>query len=248
VSRIELGVRVIDFSKPVGPATYALQHLRPNERLLWATYGTRLRYDVRGLDDHGNPDRSVLSKIGSGAAGAVLEVISPTEDYDRPDPPHLVVFGDRMPDFLRGLPTRPGSGLRVWALTDQRFVVLDEVLRVAPPKPAPDPDRSLFAKAVGFGKAVVEVSKDLAQAFADGTRTYGRNRAGEPVAILETQVSAELARPGIAGFAVAKHGSLLRGRPCLRMSLVDGSGVDFLLDSKDSGLFEWMLAMTQGTR
>jgi hypothetical protein len=236
---------VIDFSRPVGPATYARQHLRPNERLLWAAYGTRLHYDVRGLDAQGNPDRSVLAKIGSGVGGALLEVISPTDEGgDRPDPPQLVVFGDRQPDFLRGLPTRPATSLRVWALTSERFTVVDELLPVrTEPEPAPDPDRSLLARAIGFGKTVLEVGKDLAQSFAEGTRTYGTNRAGEPVA---TRVCAELARPGIAGLAVARHGSLLRGRPCLRMSLVDGAGIDFLLDSKDPALFEWMLA--QGAR
>ncbi|MEV4312186.1 hypothetical protein [Actinocrispum sp. NPDC049592] len=237
---------MIDFSKPVGPATYAMRQLRPNERLLWATYGTRLRYDVRGLDDHGEPDRSVLAKIGSGVGGAVLEVISPTEDYDRPDPPQLVVFGGHRPEFLRGLPIRPGTGLRVWALTSERFMVIDGVAPVQAPEPAPEPDRSLLAKAIGFGKAVVAVGKDLAQSFAEATRSYGSNTAGEPVAIRPTQVCGEVPRQGIAGFAVARHGSLLRGRPCLRMSLVDGTGVDFLLDSKDPALFEWMLA--QGAR
>jgi hypothetical protein len=221
---------VIDFGQPVGPATHARRHLRPTERLLWATFGAVLNYDVNGLTRLGQPDRSAIRKVGEGVGGFILDgLIDGDGGSDRPADPQVIAFGDQVPEFLRGLTP---EAFRVWALTSHRLMVIDGVV----PEREPEPERSLFAKAVGFGK-------DVAEIFTARTKTYGENREGEPVPMRETAVRADVHRPQIAGFAVAKRGR----RPCFRMSLVDGSGVDFLLDGQDPAVFGWMLALTNGT-
>jgi hypothetical protein len=61
-------------------------------------------------------------------------------------------------------------------------------------------------------------------------------------------VRAELPRARIAEVAPARRGSKFRSKPCLRMSLVDGSGFDLLFGSEDPALFEWMLTLTNEAR
>jgi hypothetical protein len=164
---------VIDFSHPVGPATHARRHLHPTERLLWATFGPVLNYDVDGLTRLGQPDRNAIRKVGEGVGGFILDgLIDGDGGSDRPADPQVIAFGDHAPEFLRGLAP---EAFRVWALTSHRLMVIH--------------------------------------------------------------------RPRIAGFTVAKR----RRKPCFRLSLVDGSGVDFVLDGKNPEVFGWMLALTNGT-
>jgi hypothetical protein len=223
---------VIDFSDPVGAATYARRHVRPGERLLWATHGRTLNYDVRGLTPLGKPKPGVLAKVGGGVLDAVLDGDDGSDA--RPDP-HVVAFGRHVPEFLTGM-TAEYPFTRVWALTTDRLVVLEEV------RPAPEPGAgagggSFLSRAVRFGK-------DVADVFADRTKTYGRHKEGQPVPVHDTAVRAEVHRPAIAGFEVARRDR----RPCLRMSLVDGTGVDFRLDRwQEPAVFDRMLALTNGT-
>jgi hypothetical protein len=221
---------VIDFSDPVGAATYARRHVRPDERLLWATHGRVLNYDVRGLTPLGKPAPSVLSKVGEGVLDAIFDGDDSSDS--RPNP-HGVGFGRHAPRFLTGM-NAENSFTRVWALTTQRLMVIEEVR----PHPRPEAEgRSFLSKAVRFGK-------DVAEIFADRTKTFGRHKEGEPVTVHDTEVRAEVHRSGIAGFEVAKRGR----RPCLRMSLVDGTGLDFRLDGRhEPEVFAWMLALTNGT-
>ncbi|MFD1045458.1 hypothetical protein ACFQ1S_07595 [Kibdelosporangium lantanae] len=212
---------MIDFADPVGAATYARQHVRPDERLLWATHGRILNYDVRGLTPQGKPKPSVLSRVGEGVLDAVFDGDDSSDAH--PDP-HVVAFGRHVPQFLTGLPA-DYSFTRVWALTTQRLMVLQEV-RATPP-PEPDGGGSFLSKAVRFGKEVADI-------FTDRTKTYGRHKEAEPVQILDTTVRTEVHRSAITGFEVA--------------NLLDGTGVDFLLDGRqEPEMFTWMLALTNGT-
>ncbi|GAB3138845.1 hypothetical protein GCM10027258_16760 [Amycolatopsis stemonae] len=222
-------------SDPLGAATQARPYLRPGEALRWAAYGRVVTFDVRGLTPEGQPATGLLRRIGSGAAEFLSEAISDSDSGpDRPPDPQVIAFGDRAGmlahEFLRELPAR-AAVRRLWVLTPHRLAVLDE--RV--PAPAPEPAKSFLGKAVGFGR-------DVAAILTDRTKTYGDNREGEPIALREFQVVAELPGDRIAGAEIAKRGR----KPVLRMSLVDGSGVDFRFDADDH--FDWLLARTNGAR
>ncbi|MGY6656862.1 hypothetical protein ACXIZN_32350 [Amycolatopsis sp. TRM77291] len=221
---------------PLGAASQALPSLHPGERLLWAAYGRTLNYDVRGLDPWGVPKKSVLGKIGSGAANFAGDVVGAAlgggDDSGRSNPPspQVVVLGEQgglAHAAVRELPTS-GSLSRLWALTGARLVVLEKF--VAPEEPS---KKSFMSKAIGFGKDIASIMT---------TKTYGENAEGVPIARHEMVPCAEIPREAIAGFAVADHGK--NRRPCLRASFVDGSGMDFLFDCDDPRQFAWLHSVT----
>jgi hypothetical protein len=205
-------------------------------------------YDIRGLDPQGQPEKGLLRKLGGGAsgfAGGVVDGMLGGDDSgpDRPLPPDVVAFGTKpgvaAHKLLRDL--SPNGHLeRAWVLTTSRLLVLDPV----PPPEAEEPaEKSFLAKAVGFGKGLAKAGKEIAEILVDRTKTYGHNRADVPVTAHEMVVSAELPRAQISGAAVAER---KKRKPCLRLSLVDGSGFDFLFDVEDPALFEWLLGRTNG--
>ncbi|ONF66849.1 hypothetical protein [Amycolatopsis keratiniphila] len=221
---------------PLGAASQALPSLRPGERLLWAAYGRTLNYDVRGLDPWGVPKKSVLGKLGSGAANFAGDMVGAAlgggDDSGRSNPPspQVIVFGEQgglAHAAVRELSTS-GSLSRLWALTSARLLVLEK--SVAPGKPS---EKSFLSKAIGFGKDIAAIMT---------TKTYGENAAGVPIARHEMVPCAEIPRESIAGFAVAEHGK--KRRPCLRASFVDGSGMDFLFDCDDPRQFAWLHSVT----
>jgi hypothetical protein len=220
----------LSLSDPIGAGSQSRPYLRPGEQPQWATYGRGLAFAVRGLTPEGQPDKSLLRKIGSGAAGIagdfLFEAIAGGDDSgsDKPPPPQVIAFGDRAGvlahEFLRGIPLRAAIE-RLWVLTPARLLVLDA--RVPPPEPAPEPAKSVLGKAIGFGRGVAKFGKDVAEIFTDRTRTYGTNREGEPIGLREFVPVAELPGARIARVERAKRGR----KPVLRVSLVDGSGLDF---------------------
>ncbi|UUV28416.1 hypothetical protein NQK81_26840 [Amycolatopsis roodepoortensis] len=221
---------------PLGAASQALPSLHPGERLLWAAYGRTLNYDVRGLDPWGVPKKSVLGKLGSGAANFAGDVVGAAlgggDDSGRSNPPspQVVVLGEQgglAHAAVRELPTS-GSLSRLWALTGTRLLVLEKF--VAPEEPV---KKSFMSKAIGFGKDIASIMT---------TKTYGENAEGVPIARHEMVPCAEIPREAIAGFAVAEHGK--KRRPCLRASFVDGSGMDFLFDCDDPRQFAWLHSVT----
>ncbi|MEC3975679.1 hypothetical protein [Amycolatopsis sp. H20-H5] len=238
----------MSLADPLGAASQALPSLNPGERLLWAAYGRVFNYDIRGLDALGQPEKGMLRKLGGGAAGVaggfVDGVLGGGADSgtDRPLPPQVIAFGDRpgvaAHEFLRELGP-VGHPRRVWALTTERLVVLG----VVPPPEVVEP-ASFLAKAVGFGKGLAKTGKGIVEIIADRTKTYGENREGEPATAHEMTVRAELPRAGIGGFALAQR---KKRKPCLRLSLVDGSGFDLLFDVEDPALFAWLLDRTNGS-
>ncbi|MCR6486392.1 hypothetical protein M8542_26540 [Amycolatopsis sp. OK19-0408] len=231
----------MNLSDPLGAATQARPYLRPGEALRWAAYGRGFAFDIRGLTPDGQPAKGLLRKVGSGVAGFagdfVFEAIAGGEGdsgSDKPPPPQVVAFGERAGvlahELLRPLPVR-AAVRRLWVLTPQRLLVLDEHV----PAPAPEPQKSFLGKAIGFGR-------DVAAILTDRTKTYGDNREGEPIALRGFGPAAELPRDRVARVDVAKRGR----KPVLRMSLVDGSGLDFRFDADDH--FDWLLARTNGAR
>ncbi|MEW2500165.1 hypothetical protein ACQPXB_01240 [Amycolatopsis sp. CA-161197] len=232
----------MNLADPLGAATQARPHLRADERLLWAAFGGVTGYDVRGLDEFGNPAKSLMRKVGSGladfAGGVVDAALSGDEDSGSggtgPNPkPAVVVFGDRSgllaEQLVRG--ARPA----LWVLTTSRLLLLRVVV---PEEPAVEPEKSLLGKAMGFGRGMAKFGKDVAEIVTDRRKTYGENREGEPVAPREFEEAAALPREQIAGFAVARSG--------LRMSLVDGSGFELRFGAEEPEAFEWLLARTNG--
>ncbi|MGW4482839.1 hypothetical protein ACWEOE_03270 [Amycolatopsis sp. NPDC004368] len=226
----------MNLADPLGAATQARPHLRADERLLWAAYGGRVAYDVPGLDEFGQPAKSLLRKVGSGLsgfAGGVVDAALSSEDSGSGATvvaPAVVVLGDRTGLVAEGLVR---SGAALWVLTTARLVLLRAVVV---PEPAPEP--SLLGKAIGFGRGMAKFGKDVAEIVTDRRKIYGENREGEPVARREFEEAASLPREQIIGFAVARHG--------LRMSLVDGSGFELRFGAEEPEAFEWLLARTNG--
>ncbi|MEV4595993.1 hypothetical protein AB0K15_01155 [Amycolatopsis sp. NPDC049253] len=234
----------MNLADPLGAATQARPHLRADERLLWAAYGGVTGYAVRGLDESGQPAKSVLRKVGSGLAdfaGGAVDAALSSEDSGSggsvaPEPA-VVVFGDHTGMAAEGLVR--GSRASLWALTSARLVLLRVVVA---PEPAEEPEKSLLGKAMGFGRGMAKFGKDVAEIVTDRRKTYGANREGEPVALREFEVAASLPREQIAGFAVASRDR----KPGLRMSLVDGSGLDLRFGVAEPEAFDWLLARTNG--
>lgn len=171
---------------PLGAASQALPSLHPGERLLWAAYGRTLNYDVRGLDPWGVPKKSVLGKIGSGAANFAGDVVGAAlgggDDGGKSNPPspQVVVLGEQgglAHAAVRELPTS-GSLSRLWALTSARLLVLEKF--VAPEQPS---KKSFMSKAIGFGKDIASIMT---------TKTYGENAEGVPIARHEMVPCAEI--------------------------------------------------------
>ncbi|WP_410658504.1 hypothetical protein [Amycolatopsis sp. lyj-112] len=230
---------------PLGAASQALPSLHPGERLLWAAYGRTVNYDVRGLDPWGVPKKSVLGKLGSGAANFAGDVVGAAlgggDDSGSSNPlsPQVIVLGEQgglAHTAVRELPAS-GSPSRLWALTSTRLLVLE---RFVPPEPENASEKSFMAKAIGFGKGVVKTGKDIAAIMT--TKTYGENTEGVPIATHRMVVAVEVARERIGGFAVAEHGK--KRVPRLRASFVDGSGLDFLFDCDDPQQFAWLHSKT----
>ena len=211
------------FSAPLGPGHVARQQLcRADEVLHWATYRQTFYYAVDGLDQLGAPGRSAftrgMSAVGRGVGDLALTFVGgggDSGDDKAPAADHLV-FGPSGESLAVRTMSRfePGGRLnRLWALTSTRLVIAKrveaaEVAQEAAPK-------SFLGKAIGFGK---EVGKIL----ADNRRKFGEHFEGEPVAVPDFQVVAEIPRAQIADVQSAA-GSL-------RVVLVDGSGFEFPLD------------------
>ncbi|CAL9406953.1 hypothetical protein SUDANB95_01571 [Actinosynnema sp. ALI-1.44] len=223
-------------SAPGAGLVSRLRVCRPGEQLLWATARSAFYLDVEGLDEVGEPRGSLLGRgaraLGRGVGGFAVEfvgsvVFGPSEgdsgNNNKPVADH-VVFGPG-PGCLahRAVPAIGTPGQRhgsVWTLTAQRLVVS----RVVAPKTGPEPEKSLLGKTMSFGKSVVDFGVDVAKIVAGSYHDYGPNTSGEPVVVPEMAVVHEFPRGQIGGVGPSER----KGKPCLRVSFVDGSGVDFV--------------------
>ncbi|GHF59197.1 hypothetical protein FHX82_000421 [Amycolatopsis bartoniae] len=220
------------FSDPVGAATTARLQLPPDEQLLWAAYNRfAYYYDVDGLDPLGERKKNAvlrgLRAVGGVAGDFASEMLGETDSSSNTPPPAGVfIVGARKEglatDVLAAL-GEPGKNLEcLWALTARRLVLFGR-----PPTPEP----------VSLGKTLFGVGKGLARAVTGNSRkTYGAHTEGQPVVIEQREVVAEVPRARIAGVAPAQR----RRKPCLRLSFVDGSGLELLLPVEDPAVFEWM--------
>lgn len=211
---------MVIFSAPLGAGHVARQRLcRAGESLVWVMYRQTFHHAVDGLDQLGAPDRSLftrgLSAMGRGVGGLALTFVGgggDSGDDKAPAADHLV-FGPSGESLAVRAVSRfePGGRLnRLWALTSERLVVAERAAE-ALPEPAP---KSFLGKAIGFGK---EVGKIL----TDNRRKFGEHVEGEPVAVPDHRVVAEIPRAQIAD---------VQSGQSLRVVLVDGSGFEFLLD------------------
>lgn len=251
--RVLRGVRVDTtdlLAEPLGAATVAQAQVhRPGEGpLMWAAY-TRVHYfDIPGLNPDGTPRPGALAR-GAGRVGDVLgEVVSGAlgseEGPDRPPPADLVVWG-AAPDclahrYVRHVPAVSTGLRRLWTLTPQRLALHTET---APAAPVEEPAAGGFlAKATRFGSGLAKIGRDIAEIVTDHRMTFGANTEGEPVPMPSLEPLAEVPGGQIVGFEVARRESA----PVLRMRLVDGSGVDFLLGMTDQDECEYALGLVRG--
>lgn len=213
-----------------------LRVCRPGEQLLWATARSAFYLDVEGLDEVGKPRKSLLGRgaraVGKGVGEFALEfagslVFGPSdsgsEGDSKPVADHLV-FGPGAGCLAhQAVPAIGTPGQRqgtVWTLTPQRLVVS----RVVVPQAEPEPEKSFLGKTMSFGKSVVDFGVDVAKIVAGSYHDHGPNKSGEPAVVPEMTSVHEFPRAGIAGVTPFERG----GKPCLRVSFVDGSGVDFV--------------------
>ncbi|MEU5693287.1 hypothetical protein [Actinosynnema sp. NPDC020468] len=193
---------------------------RPDEPVLLCVgvSPSAIRFDVTGLDWWGRPERGALGKVAGGLGNAVFSVAnaatggSGPEDGG-PDAPTAVVWGPR-PDTLATRTCRVGTGQSWLVLTSHRL----GCVTVVQPPPDPEPEKSLLDRVTGFAKG----ARDIFTATS-----YPPHR---PVETEEVVTVAEVPREHIAGVALAERklprGVQPRQAHVLRLSLVDGSGLD----------------------
>jgi hypothetical protein len=213
---------------PIGPATVARTLVcQPGEgRLLWAAYARAHYYDVPGLDQDGARKPGMLAR----GANKLSEVLSAALGGD-PPPADVVVWGPARDclahRYVRDIPAPSTVLRRLWTLTPQRLALHAEV------------GHGLLAKAAS---GLAKMRRELAAKVADTRLRFGANVEDEPVALPVLEPVAEIPRSQMAGFAVAHRGSV----PVLRLRLVDGSGVDFLVGMTDRDECEYALGLTNG--
>ncbi|MBC6456665.1 hypothetical protein [Actinomadura sp. HBU206391] len=243
----------MSFSDPLGAATVARFGLcRPNEQLLWATYRKVLHYDIEGLEASGRRRKGPLRRGGydvvASAVSGVHEILGGDGILGAgPPAPDLLVFGPAPGCHAHqagagiAAPGRPQK--RLWVLTSTRLAVF----KVGGPQSGEPEDGSLVDKAARFGKGLVDAGKGIAELATDTRERYGDNIEGEPITAPEWSTVTEFRREHIAGVAVVERGDE-RNRPCIRVSLMDGSGFDFLLPEGDPAMLEYIAVLTSGTR
>jgi len=148
----------------------------------------------------------------------------------------LIVWGKALDclahRYVRTVSSWSGGPHRLYVLTRQRLALYT---RTEP--------GGFLARAARVGSGIVQLGKDLAERVADRRKLWGSaNFEGEPVAAPRMEPLAEIRRGQIAGFEVAER----MAAPVLRLRLVDGSGLDFLVGMTDRDECEYALGLTNG--
>ena len=182
--------------------------------------GAAMRFDVSGLEWSGDPAAGIVGKALWGVAGFAGNVASAVADENlgARELPGLVVFGPSPDALAPAAASACRQALVAWlVLTPRRLAWVAAVPEAA----EPEPEKSLFDKVGDF-------TRGARDALA-GKSPYPPH---EPVPTVEVATIAELPRPRISGVALAERrmprGSVPGSAPVLRVSLVDGSGVDVL--------------------
>ncbi|MTD57783.1 hypothetical protein [Amycolatopsis pithecellobii] len=218
---------------PVGAASIARTQLAADERLLWAAAGKgAYYYDIEKLDPLGEKKKGLLSRslraAGNVAGDFAFEAVLGGSDSgpDKPPPADVLVFGEHKAGIAHETVVahgEPGKRLSwIWALTAHRLLILG-----LPPEREPE----------GFARSLFTFGKDVAKILTDTKRNYGEHVEGKSVVIPERKIIAEVPQSRIASVAPAQR----RRKPCLRLSFVDGSGIDFLFQVDDPAVFERMV-------
>jgi hypothetical protein len=246
-----VGVDTTDFlADPLGPATVAqaLVHQPGDGQLLWAAYAGVHYYDIPGLSPDGTRRQGLLSRGAGRVGGFVGDVVSALggsdDGRDRPPPADLVVWGPA-PDclahrYVRAVPPAHAGRRVLWTLTPQRLALHTETTAPVPlVQPAPEQAGGFLAKAAS---GLAKFGRELAEIVSDHRLRFGANVEDEPVALPALEPLAEIPRARMAGFEVAHRGPA----PVLRLRLVDGSGVDFLVGMTDRDECEYALGLASG--
>jgi hypothetical protein len=197
---------------------------RPGEPILVCTPsgGVATRYDIAGADWRGRPERGALGRmagaLGNAAAGVLDAATADGGPEDNgADAPHVVAWGPGL-DRLAATTCRPAPA-RTWlVLTPQRLACVT----VVEEKAEPEPEKSVLDRVSGFAKAARE-------AFSGA----GPYLPHEPVPTVEMTTFAEVPREQIAAVTLSERKLPRqyqhRDSHALRVSFVDGSGVDVLV-------------------
>jgi hypothetical protein len=180
---------------------------------------------------------------GPGEGGPVWAAYANTHRFDIPGLDHgddksadLVVWGKALDclahRYVRMVSSWSGAPHRLYVLTRQRLALYT---RTEP--------GGFLARAARVRSGIVQLGKDLAERVTDRRKLWGSgNYEGEPITPPRMEPLAEIRRGQIAGFEVAER----RTAPVLRLRLVDGSGLDFLVGMTDRDECEYALGLTNG--
>lgn len=214
------------------------QWCRPGEPILWCERTTLgVGFDVEGLDESGEPEKSRGARAAFGvagkAAGTVLgvaeAVVGSNGGSELLDPPVGVVFGP-IPDSsavqaLSRVPADERDGC--WVLTPDRLAWTSIREEAA----APDESRGLLGGAVRFGRGAAKFARDLATQQPD-------HEPGVAVPVPRASAQLEISSSEIVEIRAhqRKFGNGYKWHEpwYLRVRLSDGSGFDLGRSSEES--------------
>ncbi|GAB1510233.1 hypothetical protein JCM33774_22750 [Actinophytocola sp. KF-1] len=164
----------------------------------------------------------------------------PGMDHDDGKSADLIVWGKALDclahRYVRTVSSWTGAPHRLYVLTRQRLALYT---RTEP--------SGFLARAARVGSGIVQLGKDLAEKVADRRKLWGSgNYEGEPITPPTMEPLAEIGRGQIAGFEVAERPADRTTVPVLRVRLVDGSGLDFVVGMTDRDEYEYALGLTHG--
>ncbi len=188
---------------------------------------------------------SLMDRPGEG--GPVWAAYADEHHFDIPGMDHdddrsadLIVWGKALDclahRYVRKVSSWTGAPHRLYVLTRQRLALYT---RAEP--------GGFLARAARVGSGIVQLGKDLAEKVTDRRKLWGSgNYEGEPIMPPRMEPLAEIGRGQIAGFEVAERPAEHATVPVLRVRLVDGSGLDFVVGMTDRDEYEYALALTHG--
>lgn len=203
------------------------------------TGGSDIRFDVAGLDWWGEPDRGALGKAAGTMGNAVFGVLNAASggsgpEDGGPDVPKIVAWGPQPAGVAVQL--FQFAPPRSWlVLTPQRLACVTVVEEQA----EPEPGKSVLGRVSGFARAARDV-------FA----STSPHPPHQPVLTVEMTTFAELPREHITAVTLAERKLPRqyqhRDSHALRVSLVDGSGIDVLVSGQDQAQRLFAMATGQG--
>ncbi|MBK1783416.1 hypothetical protein [Prauserella cavernicola] len=241
--------------RPLGPGAHARALVcSPGESLLWAVFARSHHYDIDGLDQLGAPvDGGRARGLGRMRGSATDDLIGDDNDdsddavgSDPLPPPDVIVCGPEAGclahEHLAKVRPVSRTRLRLWVLTSRRLAILEQRVRAEVPADAAPVRSSPLARMSRLGRGLTRLGRTVTDTSPGTRATFGDNVEGEPVAPKEFRPAVEIPHDAIAGGRVATR----RTTPCVRLSLVDGSGFDFLVLGDDGAACARMAAMTNG--